>query len=83
MGFMANSKAASMAKHAERAFAGDGKYFTPVVNFPTFKMGFSGPVEDWPPVLEAIESAGWVLHTWSVVQDAKGNPQGMPLFIRP
>jgi hypothetical protein len=33
-------------------------------------------------MMEAIQSVGWRLHTWAVVQDNKGNPQAMPLFIR-
>ena len=82
MGFMANNKAQTMLKSAQTAWNADAKYFTPLLNFPTFKLGFSGNVDDWSPMIEAIESVGWRLHTWSVVQDNKGNPQAMPLFTR-
>ena len=82
MGFMANSKAQSMQKAAQSAWDADARYFTPVLNFPAFKLGFSGNVEDWSPMIEAVESVGWKLHTWAVVQDSKGNPQAMPFFTR-
>jgi hypothetical protein len=83
MGFMANSKAVSMQQKAQAAWTGGAWFFTPVLNFPAFKLGFSGNVEDWSPMMEAIMSVGWRLHTWAVVQDNKGQPQAMPLFVRP
>lgn len=82
MGFMANSKAQSMLQKAQASWDSDAQYFTPLLNFPTFKLGFSGNIEDWSPMMEAIQSVGWRLHTWAVVQDNKGNPQAMPLFTR-
>ena len=82
MGFMGNSKATAMQQKAQAAWTSGAKYFTPLLNFPAFKLGFSGNVEDWSPMLEAIESVGWRLHTWAMCNDAKGNPQAMPLYVR-
>jgi len=79
---MANNKAQTMLRSAQTAWASEAVYFTPLLNFPTFKLGFSGNIDDWSPMMEAVESVGWRLHTWAVVQDNKGNPQAMPLFIR-
>ena len=82
MGFMGNNKAMSMQKSARVAWDAGNAFFTPVLNFPMFKLGFSGNVEDWSPMMEAVLSVGWKLQTWAVVQDNKGNPQAMPLFVR-
>lgn len=54
MGFMGNSKATAMQQKAQAAWTSGAKYFTPLLNFPAFKLGFSGNVEDWSPMLEAI-----------------------------
>ena len=83
MGWIKDAKAQSIQKDAAAAWADDAQFFTPVLNFPTFKMGFSGAIKDWPPMMEAIESVGWKLHTWVVSTDKNDRPQAMPLFTRP
>jgi hypothetical protein len=82
MGWIKDAKSSAMNKAAVEAWGTDDAFFTPVLNFPAFKGGFSGPVADWPPMLEAITSAGWKLHTWAMATDAQGRPQAMPLFTR-
>jgi hypothetical protein len=82
MGWIKDAKAQSMQKAAGEAWSSGAEFFTPMLNFPAFKVGFSGPIGDWPPMLEAITSVGWKLHTWSLASDEKGRPQAMPLFTR-
>lgn len=83
MGWIKDAKAQSMAKAAQESWNDGAQFFTPMLNFPAFKAGFSGPVGDWPPMLESITSVGWRLHTWALASDEKGRPQAMPLFVRP
>lgn len=83
MGWIKDAKAAAVAADAQKSWDEGSRYFTPVLNFPAFKGGFSGRIKDWEPMLEAIESVGWVMHHWQVCSDDKGRPQAMPLYIRP
>jgi hypothetical protein len=75
-------KAGVIGQDAANAFGSGAKYYTPVLNVPMFSTGFSGNIKDWSPMLEAIEAAGWRLHTWALVSDKNDKPQAMPLFVR-
>ncbi|WP_029289150.1 hypothetical protein [Cellulomonas sp. HZM] len=82
MGWIKDSKANSMASDAKNAWDEGAMFFTPLLNMPAFKLGTSGRIKDWEPMLEAIVAQGWVLQHWAVAGDDKGRPQAMPLFVR-
>ena len=82
MGFIKDAKAATLGQDAAKAFAAGNRYYTPVLNFPATMPGLSGGIADWPPMIDAIEAAGWQLNQWQVATDAKGRPQAFPLFVR-
>jgi hypothetical protein len=82
MGFIANQKASSIGSDAQAAWDEGSPFFAPLLNLPAFKSGFSGRVRDWEPMMYAITSVGWKLHTWAVCSDDRGKPQAMPLFVR-
>jgi len=82
MGWIKDSKAQTMQTDAQKAWDADSQFFTPMLNLPAFKSSWSGGIADWPPMLEAIQSVGWKLHSWAVASDGQGRPQAMPLFIR-
>ena len=44
MGWIKDAKANAMSKSAAEAWATGAQFFTPPINFPAFKAGFSGPV---------------------------------------
>ena len=72
-----------MGAEAKKSWDEGAVMFTPVLNFPGFKGGLSGRIQDWEMMLGAILEVGWVLHTWAVASDNQGRPQAMPLFVRP
>lgn len=82
MGIIRDAKAATLGQDALKAFAGASSYYTPVLNFPATWHAMSGGIPDWPPMIDAIEAAGWKLRDWQVATDAKGRPQAFPLFVR-
>lgn len=83
MGFMKEKKTNKISEDAQLAWNRGDIVFTPVLNFPTFNMGFSGGVEDVAAMTQGILAVGWKLDTWAAVTDANGKPQIMPLFVRP
>jgi len=83
MGWIKDAKANSLANDAKAAWEDGAVFFTPLLNLPTFKTGFSGRIKDWEPMLEAVLAQGWRLHTWAICSDDRGKPQAMPLFVRP
>ena len=82
MGLIRDSKASTLGQDAAKAYATGSRYYTPVLNFPATQPALSGGIPDWPPMIDAIEAAGWQLHQWQVATDAKGRPQAFPLFVR-
>lgn len=82
MGWIKDAKASALLSDAQSAWDEGAAYFTPMLNVPAFKNSFSGRIKDWEPMLEAISSVGWHLHTWAVCTGANGGPQAMPLFDR-
>lgn len=83
MGWIKDSKAASMGQEAQKAWDGGSPVFTPLLNMPSTHHGMSGRIEDWEKMLGSVLEVGWKLHTWAVCSDAKGRPQAQPLFVRP
>lgn len=82
MGFIRNTKTATLGADAAKAHETGQRYYTPVLNFPMSQPGLSGGIADWPPMIEAIEAAGWQLNQWQVATDKQGRPQAFPLFVR-
>jgi len=82
MGMIKDAKADLLRKDAQSAWDSGTQYFTPLLNLPTTRHTMSGRISDWEPMLDAVTSVGWKLHTWAVCSDNRGNPQGMPLFVR-
>lgn len=82
MGFIQDTKSATVAQDAAKAFQAGSRYFTPLLNLPATRPGFSGGIPDWSAMLDAIEAQGWQLHQWAVAPDKHGRPQAMPLFVR-
>lgn len=83
MGFIKDKKASKIADDAQNAWNSGRYVFTPVLNFPSSSLGFSGGNDDIAMMTEAILSVGWKLDTWAAVTDKNGRPQIMPLFVRP
>lgn len=83
MGWIKDAKANAIAADAKKSWDEGSAFFTPMLNVPAFKGGFSGRIKDWEPMLEAICAQGWALQHWAVCSDDKGRPQAMPLFVRP
>lgn len=83
MGFIKDRKAGKVGEDAQTAWDVGRNVFTPVLNFPSWNLGFSGGNDDIALMFEAILAAGWRLDSWTAVPDAKGRPQIMPLFVRP
>lgn len=83
MGWIKDAKASAVATDAQQAWDEGSAVFTPLLNMPAFKIGFSGRIKDWESMIEGITAAGWRLHTWAVCSDDKGRPQAQPLFVRP
>ena len=82
MGWIKNAKADSMLKDAQDAWNEGSVVFTPVMNLPAWRLGFSGRNQDWELMIGAILSVGWRLQAWAVSSDKEGRPQAMPLFVR-
>jgi len=82
MGFIKTAKANAISSDAQKAWDNDRTVFTPILNMPGSKFGFSGAIDDWALMLDAIADVGWKLHTWAVGTDKDGRPQAMPLFTR-
>ncbi len=82
MGLIKDAKASSMLKDAQEAWADGSIVFTPVLNLPFWRSGFSGRNKDWELMIGAILSVGWRLQFWAVAPDKDGRPQAMPLFVR-
>jgi len=78
-----DKNADKVGEDAQAAWNAGRAVFTPVMNFPTFSLGFSGGNDDIALMTEAILSVGWKLDTWAAVTDKNGKPQIMPLFVRP
>jgi hypothetical protein len=83
MGLMGTLKGGVLKNAAMEAWNGGERYFTPLLKFPLAKADLYGVVKDWPGMIDAVESVGWELHTWSVTSDERGLPQALPLFRRP
>lgn len=83
MGWIKDAKANAMAGDARAAWDEGAPVFTPLLNLPSVKVGFSGRIKDWEMMIAAILEVGWRLHTWAVCSDGHGRPQGQPLFVRP
>ena len=83
MGFIKDKKAGKVGDDAQAAWDQGRSVFTPVLNMPSFNLGFSGGNDDLALMTEAILAVGWKLDTWAVVTDKNGKPQIMPLFVRP
>lgn len=81
-GFIQAAKANKIESDAQTAWNRGDKFFTPVMNYPIIRFGFSGAITDWSMMTESITSVGWVLHTWSTAIDRRGRPQAMPIFVR-
>lgn len=82
MGFIKDSKVASMTTEATKAAEAGRKVFTPKLNMPGTHHGMSGDIVDWGLMIEGIESVGWTMQQWSVSSDNKGRPEAYPLFRR-
>lgn len=81
-GWIQMAKSSKIGDDAETAWNRGDKYFTPVLNYPYFRVGFTGPITDWAMMVESITEKGWVLKAWSTTIDRHGKPQAMPLFVR-
>lgn len=81
-GFIQFAKANKVEADAQSAWNRGDKFFTPVMNYPVIRFGFSGAITDWAMMAESITSVGWKLHTWSTAIDRHGRPQAMPIFVR-
>lgn len=82
MGFIKEAKVTQLGTEAAKAAADGRMVFTPMLNSPALHGGLSGNIADWSLMIEAIESAGWVMQHWAIGQDSKGRPQAYPLFRR-
>lgn len=82
MGWIKDAKASAISGDAQTAWDQGLPVFTPILNLPTFRTGFSGQIVDWSMMVASILEVGWTLHTWAVATDDKGRPQAMPLFTR-
>ena len=81
-GLIQFAKANKVEADAQTAWNRGDKFFTPVMNYPVIRFGFSGAITDWAMMTESITSVGWKLHTWSTAIDRHGRPQAMPIFVR-
>ena len=71
-----------LTEQAQAAHAAGHYFFTPMLNTPAFRSGFSGNIEDWATAIQGVESVGCILAHWSVANDQHGKPQAYPLFRR-
>lgn len=82
MGMIRNAKVDKLAGQARDAHAAGQYIFAAMLNSPWSNMGLSGEIQDWSHMIEAVEREGWALAFWAGASDAKGNPQGYPVFRR-
>lgn len=82
MGWIKDAKAEAVRRDAQAAWDEGAPCFTPILNLPAFKGGFSGRVKDWEMMIGAIGEVGWTLKHWAVASDSQGRPQAMPFFTR-
>jgi hypothetical protein len=81
-GIIQMAKSGKIGDEAEMAWNRGDKYFTPIMNYPFFRIGFTGAITDWALMIESITDKGWVMKAWSTSIDKNGRPQAMPLFVR-
>jgi hypothetical protein len=82
MGFIKQAKTDVVGKEAARAIQEGRTVFTPKLNTPAMRLGFSGSIGGWAEMIEAVEACGWVLAHWAVAHDSQGRPEAYPLFRR-
>lgn len=83
MGFIKDQKADLLLRDAQRAMSEGRTVFAPRLLGAGSQVDMSGSMSGWAEMIEAIESAGWVMYHWSVTNGAKGRPEAFPLFRRP
>lgn len=81
-GLIQYAKANKIEADAQTAWNRGDQFFTPIMNYPRIRFGFSGAITDWSMMMDSISSVGWQLHTWSTAIDRHGRPQAMPIFVR-
>jgi hypothetical protein len=81
-GIIQMAKSGKIGEDAEAAWNRGDKFFTPIMNYPFFRIGFTGAITDWSMMIESITEKGWVLKAWSTTVDKNNRPQAMPLFVR-
>lgn len=81
MGIIKTMKGNALGADARRAREAGRQRFAAILNAPARnKDGFSGGIDDWAEMIQAIENEGWTLTHWTVGRDTHGRPEAYPLF---
>lgn len=80
MGMIRDVKAQTVARDAANARAAGRQVLAVKLNYPGFKPDFSGEVEDWSVMIQAVEEQGWALYNFAGISDPKGRPEAICLF---
>lgn len=71
-----------LLREAQRAIGEGHSVFAPRLLSAGSQADMSGSMSGWAEMIEAVESAGWVLYHWSISHGPKGRPEAYPLFRR-
>lgn len=83
MGIIKTAKANLIVEAAAKARDAGRRVFVAQMRSPLTKTeAWSGGIDDWSQMVDAVEAQGWRLDRWAVTLDAKGRPAAYPLFRR-